>query len=119
MKSESKIPTTARVVASTAELQAAGRLVVEFEGKRWVLFWNGGQVKCIADRCPHAGGALSEGDCDGHVVRCPRHGWRFALESGQCLSNPRFEVATRRLYVKEEAIWVVTEEAAGEGGPRT
>lgn len=113
MKSESKIPSAARAVASRAELQAAGRLVVEFEGRRWVLFWNGGQVRCVADRCPHAGGALSEGECDAQVVRCPRHGWRFDLGSGHCLSNPRFEVATRRLYVKEEAIWVVAGESAG------
>jgi len=41
-----------------------------------------------ADRCPHAGGTLSEGELEGPVVTCPRHGSQFDVTTGQRLRGP-------------------------------
>jgi nitrite reductase/ring-hydroxylating ferredoxin subunit/alkylhydroperoxidase/carboxymuconolactone decarboxylase family protein YurZ len=41
-----------------------------------------GALRALEDVCPHRGGALSEGDCEGGVVTCPLHGWQFKVEDG-------------------------------------
>jgi nitrite reductase/ring-hydroxylating ferredoxin subunit len=41
-----------------------------------------------ADRCPHAGATLSEGEVESGVVTCPRHGSQFDVATGQRLRGP-------------------------------
>lgn len=42
-----------------------------------------GQVLAVENKCPHKGGALSEGMVCGSKVHCPLHDWRIDLHSGQ------------------------------------
>lgn len=39
-------------------------------------------VFALDDRCPHRGGALSQGIVHGRYVTCPLHGWVISLENG-------------------------------------
>lgn len=48
----------------------------------------GGGLRAIADRCPHAGAVLSDGDPDGTVLTCPGHGSRFDICTGERLRGP-------------------------------
>lgn len=48
----------------------------------------GRRVCVVADRCPHAGGVLSEGELDGSTVTCPLHGSQFDVCSGERLRGP-------------------------------
>ncbi|MGE0639007.1 MAG: Rieske (2Fe-2S) protein [Thermoanaerobaculia bacterium] len=50
--------------------------------------------------CRHQGADLSAGVREGTVVTCPRHGWRYDLETGRCLTDPDFPL--RRLEIFEE-----------------
>ncbi len=71
---------------SVGEKQVA---VVRHEGKLFAL----------DGRCPHQGGPLGEGTlCDG-ALRCPWHGYDFALESGKGRGN---EESVESLKVREE-----------------
>jgi 3-phenylpropionate/trans-cinnamate dioxygenase ferredoxin subunit len=36
----------------------------------------------LANKCPHMGGSLADGVLEGDVVRCPRHGARYDLRTG-------------------------------------
>jgi thiamine pyrophosphate-dependent acetolactate synthase large subunit-like protein len=50
-------------------------------------------------RCPHQGGPLTEGTlCDG-AIRCPWHGYDFALQTGKGVGN---EFVVETLEVREE-----------------
>ena len=50
-------------------------------------------------RCPHQGGPLTEGTlCDG-ALRCPWHGYDFAIDSGKGVGN---EFAVETLEVREQ-----------------
>lgn len=40
------------------------------------------EVYALEDRCPHAGGPLSEGIVHGNCVTCPLHNWVISLQSG-------------------------------------
>lgn len=46
-----------------------------------------GAAYLIQRRCPHRGGDLSRGRLeDGHILVCPKHGWRFDLrDGGRCM----------------------------------
>ena len=44
--------------------------------------------RVLADRCSHRGGPLSEGYVEGECVRCPWHGSRFDLVSGEVAGGP-------------------------------
>jgi nitrite reductase/ring-hydroxylating ferredoxin subunit len=48
----------------------------------------GSLFHACADRCPHAGALLSEGELESGVVTCPRHGSQFDVSTGQRLRGP-------------------------------
>jgi nitrite reductase/ring-hydroxylating ferredoxin subunit len=48
----------------------------------------GSRFHACADRCPHAGALLSEGELESGVVTCPRHGSQFDVSTGQRLRGP-------------------------------
>ncbi|XP_047494043.1 Rieske domain-containing protein-like [Penaeus chinensis] len=52
------------------------------------LFRYGDVVYAISEHCPHAGGPLHIGDIEdvpgkSLCVRCPYHGWKFDLKTGE------------------------------------
>lgn len=47
-----------------------------------------GQLHAVADRCPHAGATLSDGEFEGGVVTCPGHGSRFDVRTGERVRGP-------------------------------
>jgi len=56
-------------------------------GDPLVLFRSQGEVVCFADRCPHRRAPLSLGSCDGGILQCAYHGWRFGGD-GRCVEIP-------------------------------
>jgi 3-phenylpropionate/trans-cinnamate dioxygenase ferredoxin subunit len=48
----------------------------------------GGQFFAIDDLCTHDSGPLDQGELDGHVIECPRHGARFDVRTGKVLALP-------------------------------
>jgi nitrite reductase/ring-hydroxylating ferredoxin subunit len=62
-----------------------------------------GEISALELACRHQGADLSAGQQTpgpGSIVTCPRHGWRYDLETGACLTAP--ELPLRRLAVKSE-----------------
>ena len=57
------------------------------EGRRIALYNVGGAFYATQDFCLHKGGSLGKGTLDGPVVTCPLHGWRFNVETGDCLTH--------------------------------
>ncbi len=49
---------------------------------------NRGRAFALRDVCPHRGMPLSCGHFDGETLECSYHGWRYAVESGQCREIP-------------------------------
>jgi nitrite reductase/ring-hydroxylating ferredoxin subunit len=54
----------------------------------FALYHVGNGLFACADRCPHAGAVLSEGELEGAVVTCPRHGSQFDVRTGERLRGP-------------------------------
>lgn len=78
-----------------------------FAGTTKVAVFNAeGEIFAVKNFCPHAGAALAPGKMDGPVVECPRHKWRFNVETGSCLTNPMFEVRRYPVKIEDGYIWV-------------
>jgi phenylpropionate dioxygenase-like ring-hydroxylating dioxygenase large terminal subunit len=61
---------------------------VRLLGQDMVLFRDGqGQWGMIDRACPHRGADLSFGRLEAEGLRCPFHGWKFAVD-GSCLETP-------------------------------
>ncbi|RKP44606.1 nitrite reductase small subunit NirD [Trinickia fusca] len=56
------------------------------------------EVFALLDRCPHKGGALSQGIVHGKAVTCPLHAWNIELDSGAARAPD--EGCARRFPVK-------------------
>jgi nitrite reductase/ring-hydroxylating ferredoxin subunit len=48
----------------------------------------GGALRAMEMSCRHQNADLTLGQRDGDVVTCPRHGWRYDLRTGECLTEP-------------------------------
>ncbi len=78
-------------VASTTELTPGTRRVIDVDGISVAVFNLGGEYFAIKDECPHDGGVLADGELEGDVIVCPRHGARFSVRTGAVLGPPAYE----------------------------
>ncbi len=93
-------------VAQVGEL-AEGQGRAFAVGKRMVaVFLHDGRYWAIDDFCPHQGASLAEGYIDGCAVSCPWHHWRFSLEDGSWLDNPKVGVDRFKVRVVGQNIQV-------------
>lgn len=71
---------------SRSEIEAAGRKTIRRAGKQVLVIAHGGRIFAIANRCPHEGYPLSEGNIGpGCVLTCNWHNWKFDLSTGEAL----------------------------------
>jgi nitrite reductase/ring-hydroxylating ferredoxin subunit len=74
-------------------------------GKQILIANIDGKLYAIDDVCTHAGGDLSKGKLEGKIVTCPRHGSKFDVTTGKCISGPK--IAFLRLKTKDETAYEV------------
>lgn len=75
-------------------------------GRHHVAVWRApeGEVHAMDVACGHQGANLLAGRRDGDIATCPRHGWRYDLRTGKCLTDDTPPL--RRYPVKVEDGWV-------------
>ncbi|MBV8522995.1 MAG: Rieske 2Fe-2S domain-containing protein [Acetobacteraceae bacterium] len=64
-------------------------------GTHVLLVKQNGRVLALAETCSHLGGPLSEGKLEDCTIRCPWHGSRFSLETGEVIDGPAVHPQTR------------------------
>ncbi len=75
-------------VADLDQLPSGERLFLEIDGNPVVVFNIAGNYFAMDDLCTHDDGPIGEGELDGHVVTCPRHGAKFDIRTGKALALP-------------------------------
>lgn len=71
-------------VAGVDELADGTLKQVVANGKTLVLARSAGRYSALDNRCPHAGGPLSEGALENGLLVCPWHGREFDIATGKC-----------------------------------
>ena len=92
-------------VARTEEIPIGGRKRIEIKGQRISIFNIASEYYAIYDICPHKGTApLIRGKLDGLGIRCPNHGYRFDLKTGECNVDPIFNTKVFPIKVEGDEI---------------
>ena len=96
-----------------AEAEVGGRLglvarVDEGPDGPLAVFQIDGAVHVVADVCPHAGARLSDGELDGRVLTCPRHGSQFDVTTGERVRGPAdCALSTYKVVIESGQVAVV------------
>lgn len=75
-------------VAKVADTAPGTITVHEVGGIRIALCNVNGKYYAIDDVCTHDGGPLDQGELEGQLVECPRHGARFDVTTGRPMTLP-------------------------------
>jgi 3-phenylpropionate/trans-cinnamate dioxygenase ferredoxin subunit len=75
-------------VARVADTAPGTITVHELGDVRIALCNVNGKFYAIDDVCTHDGGALDQGELEGNLVECPRHGARFDVTTGRPMTLP-------------------------------
>ena len=75
-------------VASLAELKISRLMHVSQAQQDICLAYVDGNVYAIDDMCSHEDASLSKGSLHEDCVKCPLHGSRFDLKTGDALDEP-------------------------------
>ena len=95
-----------RTVCRLKDLKEGEGKTVSVGGKLVALFLckdsksDSCEVKAIEDTCPHMGASLAEGYLDGHGVICPWHAWKFCVQTGTWLDNPKSNIKSQQFEVQ-------------------
>ena len=73
------------------ELKAGTMKRIEVDGRRILLANVDGRFYAVDDTCTHEDASLSTGNLKGAFVKCPLHGSRFNICTGQVLEEPAEE----------------------------
>ena len=75
-------------VAKVSETAPGTITVHEVGGTRIALCNVNGRFYAIDDVCTHDGGPLDQGELEGNLVECPRHGAKFDVTNGKAVVLP-------------------------------
>jgi nitrite reductase/ring-hydroxylating ferredoxin subunit len=71
-------------IASLATLHDGYQKAVSIKGRELLLVQEAGQQYILENVCPHAGYPMTNGRIIKGQIRCPMHGYLFALDTGSC-----------------------------------
>jgi nitrite reductase (NADH) small subunit/3-phenylpropionate/trans-cinnamate dioxygenase ferredoxin subunit len=93
-------------VAKAEDVLEGKGTIISVDETRIALFRCEGEVYAIRNQCPHMGGDLGDGTLEGDVVRCPWHGWRINVKTGQHPETPFVAVRSYRVNVEGGEVYV-------------
>jgi len=66
-----------------------------------LLLREGARVSCVANACAHLGLPLDAGPFANGVLECPHHGFRYRLDTGECLDVPEVQLVVHAVRVRD------------------
>ncbi|NUX53073.1 Rieske (2Fe-2S) protein [Paraburkholderia youngii] len=98
------------VVGGAGELAPGHRKLAFIDGRSIVLFNIAGTLHAIDNTCPHNGAALSSGQLEGCMLRCPAHGLRFDVRTGCMAGTGGLSVTTFPVEIMNSKVVVSLDE---------
>lgn len=84
-----------------------GGILVREVRCRSVLFHRvGTRVSCLDNRCAHLGMELDMGEIAEGTITCPYHGFKYLLETGECLTVPEVQLTVHAVRVVGDRVQV-------------
>ncbi len=77
------------------------------KGKEILVINRNMKFYCLQARCTHAGAPLVEGEVENGILKCPWHGSRFNIETGEVVNGPaKKQLPVYLSMVKDNSIFV-------------
>ncbi|MBI2994915.1 MAG: Rieske 2Fe-2S domain-containing protein [Gammaproteobacteria bacterium] len=94
-------------VIAEQEVRDSAVMHARCDGRELFIFRAGVEFRVYDNRCPHQATHIPRDALAGYTLTCPRHGWKFDVQSGACIERgdrplTRFEhkVENGRLLVR-------------------
>ncbi len=100
---------------SLNELKEAGCKTVHLNGHTIALWYVGGQVFAVDNRCPHMGFPLERGTVNKGILTCHWHHARYDLETGGTFDQFADDVRAFPIEIRDGEIWI---DVARQDDPR-
>jgi len=85
---------------------AQGLHLVRVNGRKVVVGRLEGRLWAFDALCPHAGGPMELAECEGAIVSCPLHAWRFDLTRGGAELHGYRGLAVREVKTERGALFI-------------
>lgn len=96
--------------AEARDLPCGTMTCVELGGQRILVANVDGDFYATDDTCTHEEASLSSGSLQGDLVKCPLHGSRFSLRTGEPMEDPAEEsLRCHTVKVEDGAVLVEIE----------
>ena len=76
-------------LADTSELAEGKMKIVDVDSTSVLVANVGGSYYAMKNECTHMGGSLGEGELQGNLVVCPRHGAEFDVTTGKAVGKAK------------------------------
>lgn len=86
--SDSPINVQYHRIARAEDLPEGERLIFEINNLPIVVFNVNGELLATGDLCSHDEGPIGDGEIEGNVIVCPRHGARFDMRTRKAVALP-------------------------------
>jgi 3-phenylpropionate/trans-cinnamate dioxygenase ferredoxin subunit len=96
------------LVGRVGDIAEGESIAVEAGNRTIAVIRSGGKYYAIANRCPHKGASLCEGEVvvEAGIVRCPWHHWNWSLADGKLECDHRQRLRTYEVTVDGDDILV-------------
>jgi nitrite reductase/ring-hydroxylating ferredoxin subunit len=105
-KANSKNVIQYEVLGAIEDVAKGQPKVFPLHNREIVVFLVDGEYYAMKNLCPHHGVALSGGTLENGTVRCPGHGFRFNIKTGECEKDPTLRASTFDLKIEDGKLMV-------------
>jgi len=97
-------------VAAIDEITEGGVTERKVNQRSVLLARQGRRVSCFDNSCAHLGMPLEMAEISDGVITCSYHGFRYLLETGECLTAPEVQLKVHAVRVQGDRVHVRLEE---------
>ena len=92
--------------AGVDDIPEGGVTERKVEQRSVLLSRQGSRVSCFDNACAHLGMPLEMAEVDAGVITCSYHGFRYLLETGECLTAPEVQLKVHAVRVMGDRVQV-------------
>jgi nitrite reductase/ring-hydroxylating ferredoxin subunit/Fe-S cluster biogenesis protein NfuA len=96
--------------AVLADVPEGGVLERKLKGRSILLSKRGEQVSCFDNACAHLGMPLEMGEVHDGVITCSYHGFKYLLDTGECLTAPEVQLKVHAVRILDNRVQIRLEE---------
>ena len=89
------------------ELSEGASISKDFGSQSVLLSRFGDRITCFANACAHMGLPLDGGEFSDGFITCPHHGFKYSLESGECLTAPEVQLRPHSVRVVGDRVEIM------------